>query len=708
MQFFLTTRKHNVNHPNIIICNDLLPLLFFLHEIKNSSTPILCLDKEFNSLNELNAIPLLTQIGNEEHQFAVDDVSFPSMSYLESYKDILYVGHFIKIDIKVSRGQGVDIRNVYDTGIVEQRLGLDSKRLNNLEAVHERRLGIRMPFKDFKGKTFSTMNDKSIFENEHITYALGDIKPLLAIKRVQERLIAKFNMFDLINIENKIIPIIADSELEGFNIDEPRWKANIESNKVKLIEIERELDIELINLGVIKQKSQRVLAEVEQFNLFGFENQVIQVPQKSRINYSSSPQVLQVWDALDYSRPRELTKVKDKLSGSYEYKEIDTIGEEAIKKFNLENRDNKLFDFIEKLILYKEYAKELSSFGEKFLKSRVHKKDGSVDVGYKNDKTGKVHTIYRQVETTTGRLSSGESKNGFYNSQQIPAIKKYRECFVLSEQEIKDDWWVVSSDLRGAEVCFMSAFAKDKQLYKWAIEEDDLHSPMATRCWRAVAERRVKLNQSLEIRDTRGGKHILSPEMTINKDKQNPYLNLRTDFKNGGTFGVVYGAKENTVSSYFNISKVEGGLFIATMKSLIPDTFKMVEQAAEFALENGYLLFNTRTNSRKYFVALLDKGRHQINSEQKAKIEGEARNARMQGSQADAIKEAIWKIDQYYRERDIPNKMLLTIHDELVWKVKGRENGDIIPKIMGEVGTLYLEGFTVMAADAQFAHSWKK
>lgn len=280
----------------------------------------------------------------------------------------------------------------------------------------------------------------------------------------------------------------------------------------------------------------------------------------------------------------------------------------------------------------------------------------------------------------------------------------------MEEQlDIEDnEVWITTSDLTGAEVTIMCAFAKDKQLYKWAIEEDDLHSPMATRCWRAVAERRIKFNQSLEIRDTRGGIHVLSPEMIINKDKQNPYLNLRTDFKNGGTFGVVYGAKENTVSSYFNISKVEGGLFIATMKSLIPDTFKMVEQAAEFALDNGYLLFNTRTNSRKYFVALLDKGRHQINSEQKAKIEGEARNARMQGTQADMIKEAIWKIDLFFRERGIENKMLLTIHDELVWKHRGKKYGKDIARIMGEVGTLYLEGFTVMSAHADTGLTWTK
>lgn len=706
MDYFITTRKHNVNDSSILITNSLLPLMFFLNDI-SKTTRTIAFDKEFNGLNELNATPLLTQIGNETDTFVIDDISFPTLDYLSAYSNLLFVGHFIKIDCKIARLQGLDIRNVYDTGLTEQRLGLDSKRKNDLDSVHERRLKVRMPFKDFGGKNFNQMNKNSIFENKHILYSSGDVKPLIPIMEEQKRLIAKYNMFFLIQIEKGIIPIIADSELEGMNIDELKWKANIESNKQKLINVELELDEILNSLGILHQKKKREFAESVQHNLFGVEEKIIIVPQKSQINYSSSPQVLSLFDKLGYERPKELTKVKDKFGG-YEYKEIDTMGEGALRKFNLENRDNKLFDFIEKLIDYKEYDKELSSFGEKFLKSRIIKKDGSYDIGYKNDKTGRVHTIYRQIETTTGRLSSGESKVGYYNSQQIPAIKKYRECFVLSQEEVDDDWWITTSDLTGAEVTIMCAFAKDKQLYKWAVEEDDLHSPLATACWREVARQRALKNQSMQVKDTRGGIHILDPDMIINKAKGNSYTELRTDYKNGGTFGMVYGAKESTVSSFFNIYKREGGIFLEVIKSLIPDTFKMVEENAAFALDNGYLTFNKRTNSRKYFYALQNKSKYQLSSTEKSKIEGEARNAPMQGTQADMIKEAIWKIDQEFREKDVPNCMLLTIHDELVWKHKGKENGKIIPKIMGEVGTLYLEGFTVMKAHEDTLHWWTK
>lgn len=436
MNYFITTRKHLVSHPDILITDSLLPLLFFLDEVSKSSRPVIAYDKEFSGLNELNAIPLLTQIGNEKDAFVIDDVSFPDLSYLQPYTNLLFVGHFIKIDIKISRLQGIDLRNVYDTGITEQRLGLDSKRKNDLDSVHERRLGYRMPFKDFGGKNFSNMNAKSLFENKHILYSGGDVKPLIPIMEAQKPYIEKFGMHDLIRNEMRIIPIIADSELEGMNIDEERWKANIEHNKLRLINIERALDDELVELGIIKQKSQRVLAEVTQSNLFGFEDRITKVPQKSRINYSSSTQVLPIFEKLGYEKPKELKKIKDKATGGYKYEEKESIGEACIQSFNLNNPDNLLFSFINILLDYKEVDKELSSFGEKFLHSRVLKSNGQWEIGYKNDKTGRVHTIYRQVETTTGRLASGESKVGYYNSQQIPAIIKYRRCFTLSKEEL--------------------------------------------------------------------------------------------------------------------------------------------------------------------------------------------------------------------------------------------------------------------------------
>lgn len=705
---FITTRPHPIFHPSITVISTLQPLIDWL----SKSTEI-GFDKEFNGLNVLNTIPLLTQFGDDINQFVVDDISFPSLSYLEPFKDKLFLGHNIKIDISVARLQGINIRNVYDTMIVEQRLGLDSKRLNSLEATYERRLNKLMPFKkeDGNSKSFIGMSKSDLFRTNQILYSADDVRVLGTIKKEQQRLIAKFNMFKLIQDENNIVPIIADSELEGIAIDEERWKNNIEDNKKKLISLERNMD-DILDKIIINDKPllvnrrERVLVEVEQTNLFGFDNRIIKTPQKSRINYSSSDQILNLFEKAGMTKPTQLVTTKNKITGEITYEDKESIGEEALQKYQIERPDNILKEFINVLLDYKEADKELSSFGEKFLHSRIPSTSGYT-IGFKNDKTGKVHTYYKQVETTTGRLSSGAAKIGFFNSQQIPAIKKYREAFILTPQEIKDGWFLTTADLTGAEVVIMCAFAKDKKLYKWAVEEDDLHSPMATLCWRAIAEDRIRRNRPLEYKDTRGGIHQLTPDIII--DKHN-HKQMRVDFK-PETFGVVYGANDSTAAGAVNIPKHEGKIIVDIIKSNIPDTFVMVEQAARDAIKQGYLIFNTRTNSRKYFDAII---RGNANDKQLKKIEGEARNARIQGTQADMLKEAMYKIDQKFREQQVENCMLLNVHDELVWKhrsfthEKALEHGKLIEDTMANTGTLYLEGFTIMKAEAQTLYTWTK
>lgn len=697
MIYFITNREHPVVHKSITVLNDFSLFHQFISTLKEIG-----FDKEFNGLNELYAIPLLTVIGNEEHQFVVDDTSFPSLFYMNDYLQKLYLGHNIKIDIKIARRQGVDIRNVYDTMIVEQRLGLDSKRPNDLAAVVYRRLNLVMP-KDIR-EDFYTMHSKSLFEAKHILYAADDIRFLFPLKKIQRTYIEKFNYHFLIDkIENPLIPILADAELEGMNIDEIKWRKIIEDNKKKLIQKEIQLDAILNKLGLVKYQTTRQSVDVIQGSLFGdlIEEKTVKTSNKAKINYSSSKQLLQLFVKAGLTKPTETKKTKNKITGKVVYEDKDSTGEDALQAYQIEHPQHKLYEFVELLLDYKEYSKELDSFGERFINYRIKSGTGKAKLGYKNRLTNKVHTIYRQCMTTTGRLASGDAKNGFYNSQQIPAIKKYREAFTLTQEEIDNDWWITTCDLTGAEVVIMCAFAKDKNLYKWAIEEDDLHSPVATMCWKAIAEDRKKRGLKLQAKSSRGDYLDLSTEFIVDKHNNKQF---RTDFKSE-TFGIIYGAKASTAAKTINIPKYEGQIIIDIIRNCIPDTFSMVEDAAKFAILNGYVIHNTRTNSRKWFAPIL-KGNP--TRDQLIAIESEARNCKIQGTQADMLKEAIVIIDKYFRDKKIPNCLLLNVHDEIVWKHKGKEHGKTIGHLMGEVATKYLEGFTVMKAEATTIHNWTK
>jgi DNA polymerase-1 len=695
MIYFLTKRNAHVIDNRVTVLSN----FDLLHE-KLEKEEELGLDKEFNGLNEIYAIPLLTTIGTIRDQFVIDDTSM-DLTELRRYENRRILGHNLKIDIKVARKQGLNFRNLYDTMITEQRLGMDSGRSNTLEATYLRRCGKPMPLgKDLRNE-FTEMDKNSLFRTDHILYAAGDIFAPFEIKEVQLRFIGKFNYFKLLmGIEFPLIPLLADAELEGFHIDSTLWRENIEKNKKESYRLQREMDRELINLGAVKFREERKIQEVVQTSLFPdvVEDKEKVNPNKNKINYNSPAQVKNVFSILELPIPSSKTTRIDKITKKKIVSIEEGVGKEALQPYLLKYPNTKLKTFIEKFLEYKGIEKRLSSFGNNFLVSKV----GKDKPGYKNAITGKVHTIYRQCMSKTGRLQSGDSKIGFYNSQQIPAEKEYRIPFCLTQEEIDNDWWITTADLVGAEAVIMCALAKDKQLYKWAVEEDDLHSPMSTKCFRALYAYRKRLNRSLIIKDSKNKEYLLTENFTI--DKKNN-TQLRTDFK-PVTFGVVYGAGGKTVGVTINLPEDEGQLIVDTICNTIPDTIKMVEGFSKMAIDNGYVISNRRTNSRKYFQALY-RG-NKVSREELVTIQQEARNYPIQGTQADLIKEAMVQIDKEFKARGIENCLLLQVHDELVWKHKGRENGQIIMETMGRVGTLYLEGFTVMKASGHTEHHWIK
>lgn len=716
MIYFITKRPHFFNNdPRVKITDDFSLVTKYLDSVKSFAY-----DEEFNGLNAMLAIQLLTQLGDVHNQYVIDNISFPDRSWLSPYRDREWVGQNLQIDIAMATVNGFELKpaemKVWDTMIFEQRVGLDSGRGNDLESIYARRCG--KPLVKTTRERFTEMDKNSIFELQDILYAAMDIQVLPEIRLVQERYLKQWNLeFLMHNIEFPLVPILVEMCLEGINIDEEKWTKILNDNKKLLMEKELELDEEVRKLGL--KEPHRRKEEVVQLGMFG-EDTTKMNKAVNNINYASSAQVQKIFAKVGETVPRESKKVVNKDTKHKTYADKDTLQEGAVLTYMIEHPNSRMIPFLEKYLEYKEVEKEISSFGLKFLNSATRTKTNIRQLGYKRDLTKRVHTIYRQCFTKTGRFSSGDAKNGFFNSQQIPAIAKYREAFTLSPQEIADDWWLTTSDLRGAETVIMCAFAKDPQLYKWAIEEDDLHSPMSTLCWQAVYQFRknkaanswatgamAQVDASIyKVKDSKGKYHTLSADFRITKDSDDAHKQMRTDFK-AVTFGVVYGAEAKTIAKVLNISRVEAQIIINTIREAIPDTFKMVLQAADDALRDACVVHNTRTNSRKWFMTAF-KGLENMDGSEISNVSSEARNTRIQGTQADMVKEAMVEVYKYFNKNNIPHCPVFQVHDELVWKHKGKEHGEMIPMIMGEVATRYLEGFTTMKADAKTLHTWTK
>lgn len=268
----------------------------------------------------------------------------------------------------------------------------------------------------------------------------------------------------------------------------------------------------------------------------------------------------------------------------------------------------------------------------------------------------------------------------------------------------------------------MVALSGDLRLLELA--SGDMHSHFANLCWKKIIESRGE---------------EWTEDMVISK-KQNKAK--RTGFKPMG-FGTIYGMYAGKASEQLGVTKAEGQIVIDTIKAEIPTVFKMVEGASKFAMENGYVIHNTRTNSRRWFTPVLEAKKELKRLQREdpfgvvpnlpfyleyadAKIEhimdwkdisgcaSPARNTRIQSTQADLVKEAIVVIHRDIKKLGLDLTFLGSVHDELIYKhpigykVNGEPVGDYIAKWMCDVSDRYLGGVVNMSAEYSTEPAWTK
>lgn len=776
MIHFITNREHRVHaEPDKVIIKETLTpedlnLLLSLH--------VIGLDTEDNDLDPFIGDMLLLILGDKEHQYVIDttnehgmNIARELMKTLALDKERIYLGANLKFDYCYTYVKtGVKLGKMWDVMIAEQRLVQGAMKSDEtgkqipiscaLDEIIRRRLGfipntmiydIRMEFVGVTAKNF-------VFDNRHIEYGAGDITYLFDVRNVQQEAIKKYSLgFLIYGIEFPLINHLGDAELEGVVIDENKWREIIKANKEKKYEYQCKLDEEfrrlrdslvpkdeLVAISGGKWDRQRSkTVEIVQGNIFGelFDDAVEQVIVKGKtktkpktkeayINYGSQDQLLFIFAKLkqplptkkgEYVTPMiskipvlrgkgiyQVTKILEKIDKTPKF----TTGEGAIESYLNENPNTPIRKFIQLLIEYRSANTELNTFGEKFLKK------------YKNPVTKRFHTIYRQASASTGRLQSGDKKARRFNSQNIPAKKSFREAFIAEE-----GYEMCTTDLSGAEAVIMIDKAHDEKFYQMAIVNDDAHSPLATAVWRAIGAYRVSNGipskkewyAEDESKLTKTSEELAN--ITITKKENKP---IRTEFKNS-TFADIYGCHDKKRAKMLNITLEEAKIAGKVVKGVIPKTFRMVEGNAKFALEHGWLILNNRTNSRMWYNPVLIAKKHNSEMEwsMKHEIEGSARNAPIQGTQADMVKEMIVEIGKTIKDQAIDAKLIFQVHDELVYKFKKgvtvmtpneptfESSGISIPfpeyvkETMKQVANRYLT-FIKMGAEQHVGPSWTK
>ena len=253
-----------------------------------------------------------------------------------------------------------------------------------------------------------------------------------------------------------------------------------------------------------------------------------------------------------------------------------------------------------------------------------------------NPKTGRVHSSYNQTVAATGRLSSSDP-----NLQNIPIRtelgRKIREAFV----PVDDSHIILDADYSQVELRIMAHLSQDPTLIQAFQQDKDIHRETASLVFKVSPE-----------------------EVTDDMRRRAKEVN----------FGIMYGMGPYGLASRLEIPQEEAEMFIVNYFASYPKIQEFMAVTQEFARKNGYVA--TLLNRRRYLPDI-----HSDNRRVREFAERNAINTPIQGTAADLIKVAMINIFKRLKEQKLKTKMIMQVHDELVFEVPQPEV-DMVEKLV--------------------------
>ncbi len=274
--------------------------------------------------------------------------------------------------------------------------------------------------------------------------------------------------------------------------------------------------------------------------------------------------------------------------------------------------------------------------------------------------TGRVHTDYMQTVAATGRLSSNNP-----NLQNIPIRtergRQVRKAFVPRNEE----YTLLAADYSQIELRIIAALSEESNMIEAFKNGEDIHASTASKVFNVPIEE--------VTREQRGN------AKTVN-------------------FGIIYGVSAFGLSNQTNLSRTEAKELIDTYYKTYPRLRNYISGQIDFARENGYV--QTVMGRRRYLKDI-----NGSNAVVRGAAERNAVNAPIQGSAADIIKVAMINIHEKLESGDYQSKMLLQVHDELVFDVYKPELEKLKNMVRSEMENAY-ELAVPLVVDLGMGENW--
>lgn len=633
---------------------------------------------------------LCIQIGNDkaDARIVVDCTTVDVRKYKEVLENIPMIGHNLKFDLQFLYNYEIIPQKVYDTMIVEQLLylGYPPGQISySLKSVAWKYLQEDID-KTVRGEIIWRGLDYDV-----IKYAAGDVTYLEQIMNKQLIECTKKDCIKAAQLECNVVPAVAYLEWCGIKLDETKWKAKMAKDEKHLKERKAALD-----LFVTSNPNYKEYTYVDtQGDLFlGFD-----LTPKCTINWDSPKQVTQFAKHLGFD-----TSVTDKKTGE---------DKDSVLEKQLSNQRGINDEWLKLYFDYREASKVCSTYGQ-----------GHLDCV--NPNTGRIHTVFRQLGTSSGRFACGskqpnedlaklkkipKSRCSYPNLQQLPADEPTRSSFIAPKGNL-----MVSADFSAEESRLGADIYQDKEFLKEFTERSgDTHAMFA---W-AVFKDECKACGCESVADVK---------------KKAPQWRKAVK---AVEFAYMFGAAAPTISKAANCTVEQAQQYIDALDKEFIGMAEFAKKGSKFVRDNGYILICKETGHKTYWwdwnywkekqksftpefwedYRLNHKGTNDYIAQEirehfqaAGKYDRLARNSVTQGTGAIIMKRAMTQLFKWIINNNMFNKVHLccVVHDEIVcdYPEELTDFPKVLENIMESAAAKYCKSLPI-PAEASIGFCWK-
>lgn len=587
-----------------------------------------------------------------------------------------------KFDLQFFYNYDIIPRKIYDTMIAEQTMYLGYPtgiKSYSLKSIAWDRLKIDID-KSVRGEIIWRG-----LSPEVILYAAGDVTYLEKIMYSQIAEAKRKDCLKALELECNAVPAVAYLEWCGIKLDETKWKAKMKKDREKL-----ETRLAALNSFLVKDERLQEFVYIDrQGDLFtGFD-----LTPKCLINWDSSQQVIKVAKILGFD-----TTIQDKKTGE----DKDSVLEKTLKMQKGINDT-----FLKLYFDYKESSKVCSTYGQ-----------GHLNII--NPKTGRIHTNYKLIGASSGRMSCGSGEDEdiakikklppsqckLPNLQQLPNDEETRACFVAEKGNC-----LIDCDFAAEEARLAGDIYQDQAIIDMFNRGLDSHSVYA----------KVFFKDQLS-------------EVPVEEVKAK-FPKLRQLAK-GPEFALSFGGGARAIMQALACSEEEANAIIKNYEEGFKGTAEFAKRGSKFVRENGYVLINPITGHkmwwwdwkewkerqkeftpafweeyRQYHKGTGDSVALKVREHFKAasKYDRMVRNSPCQGTAAIILKEAATNLFNYVVDNNLFGTMKLCalVHDEMLWEAPINSGFEkTVEKFMFDAAAKYCKSLPIPAS-AEVDTCWR-